>query len=104
VYWIAGKRSTEWKIRLYTATTSVWADPSELSVRILGKYEYAEWADMRAHFAFNYPCDIHILIDLPRPKSGIAFFADMYCFQLPGSVKFLVAHLGPALLGLVSDI
>jgi hypothetical protein len=76
----------------------VWADPSELSVRILGKYEYAEWANMRAHFAFNYPRDIHILIDLTWPESGIAFFTDMHCFQLPDSVKFLVAHLGPPYL------
>ena len=38
---------------------------------------------MRAHFAFDYPRDVDILIDLPRPEAVVALFADMYCFQLP---------------------
>jgi len=38
---------------------------------------------MRAHFAFNYPRDVHILVDLPWTETGVALFADMYCFQLP---------------------
>ena len=54
------------------------------SHRILGKYQYAEWSDMRAHFTFNYTRDVDILIDLPWTEAGVALFADMHGFQLPG--------------------
>jgi hypothetical protein len=63
------------------------------SGRFLGKYQYAEWADMRAHFAFNYTRDVDILIHLPRSEAAAALFADMYCLQLPGRLNFLVVHL-----------
>jgi hypothetical protein len=39
---------------------------------------------MRAHFTFNYTRDVDILIDLPWTEAGVALFADMYCFRLPG--------------------
>jgi hypothetical protein len=46
---------------------------SESIYWILGKYHYAEWADMRAHFAFNYPVTLTSSLTSPAGSGSRTF-------------------------------